>query len=50
MTHTLPLLGYANATFEPLAGKEKETAGPIFVTCNEQTKQGMLTMYRNFCS
>lgn len=31
MTHTFPLLHYANATFEPLAVNEKETAGPILV-------------------
>ncbi len=31
MTNTFPLLDYANATFEPLAVNEKETAGFILV-------------------
>lgn len=31
MTHTFPLLDYANATFGTVAVNEKETAGLTFV-------------------
>lgn len=60
MTHTFPLLDYANATFEPAAVNERETADPVLVNrwcmtqnaddkSHVQSEHGAVTMFSQFC-